>query len=204
MRIHPTLLLLLALLTGCATQPTLTTAAMDSSRAGPSTRADVEKVLGRPQRFETGPNGKSVAFYENVEQRRNQALWGPVNLHSRHFSVLYDAKFAVERTLLAAHSGKIQRGWRDRFGQPLDRAAVIAAMQEPVAREELVAKFGPPTVEMLTTTGGVMLGWVALEQRHEAWGGQERQILEVECDADGVVRNYHIEGTLDAGGKPRP
>jgi outer membrane protein assembly factor BamE (lipoprotein component of BamABCDE complex) len=184
-------------LTGCATPARrLDTDVLQHVREGESSRAEVEKLLGRPLSLVTGPTGRTLAVYE-FANFGNQGFTGPRQLNSRRFSLLYDPNFVVEKKLLSASATRYRVGWKDRLGQPLDRAEIVRTMRPQVTRNELIEKFGPPTVESLTVDGGTAAGWIALEQASVVWGGLHEQILEVVFDESGVVKDYKIIGTLD-------
>jgi len=165
-----------------------------------STRADVDKLLGHPLSLVTAANGRTLAIYE-VAALKTRGLLGPTQLHARRLSLLYDSRFVVERKLLSESATRYRQGWQDRLGQPLPRDQIIQALQPQVTRTDLVAKFGPPTVESLTLDGDTVAGWVALQTASDVPSGVREQIVEVVFDPNNVIRDYRIVGVLEP---PRP
>jgi len=197
-------LLLPLLLAACSTPAKrLEPAVVAQIEPGMSRRADVEKLLGRPRSLETAATGRTLAVYGFGQgQAPEKFEWGVTDVRLRFLSLLYDPQFVVEKKLLSENRTKYKVGFfsPDRLGQPIRREDIIEVIKPGITREEVIEKFGPPSIEVLTLDGRVALGWVAAKQRFSLVRPVEVQEVTVFCDDHGIVLDYTVSGTLE----PKP
>ncbi len=149
--------LVLGLQSGCMTAgEQLDRAAVATLQKG-QLQAEVRQVFGRPQRTETGSNGKRLDFYQVTFFRKipsNRAMI------LRSLCVLYDESASVEQ--FVHHVGELPiwqtpMGWE--AGGELDEARVRGIQRETHSRDDLIFTFGTPTVEGLDRNGDAMAAW---------------------------------------------
>jgi hypothetical protein len=79
----------------------------------------------------------------------------------------------------------------------LDRERVIRFLKPGRTRDEIVAEFGPPTVEELNVKGEILMTWVALQDGVPFFKRRENQALGIRLDEHGMMLDYSITGTLE-------
>lgn len=202
MKLLPPLCLLAVLLTGCLSPARrLDPQVTDQIQPGRS-RAEVEKLLGRPEHMETGGNGRTLAVYSFGD---GQLTYGSQGLALRVLSLLYSPRFVVERRLM--HDSRVAYESHffklDEFGQLLAREEIIGKMKPVMNREEVVAEFGPPFFERLNVDGGSTLIWWAGRQRFSLFGqAYDTQSFVVTCNELGLVTDYRVFGQVEPKEKP--
>ena len=191
-------------LTGCMTPARRLDPAVTASVQVGQTRAEVEKILGKPETLETGGNGRTLAVYSHGT---GALAHGSQGLELRLVSLIYSPAFRLEKRLL--HESQVTYTSRffkpDEFGRLLPREEIVAKMKPVMSREEVIAEFGPPFVETLTVDGGSRLVWWAGRQKFSLWvQTYDTQSFVVTCNELGIVTDYRVLGQAEGDNLPAP
>ena len=164
------------------------------------TRAEVTKILGRPNWSQTSSNGKSgdVYVYDEVVFATRTASESARDLKVRTFSARYDSAGVVEETLLyecltpaivlstTAFAGIAVKP------QDLQRIRVGTTTQP-----ELETMFKPPIVKCLHPMGGWELYWFQIDVGASVTHRQDVKGLDIVVDRDGIVRVANFNDTAE-------
>jgi hypothetical protein len=201
------LLLAALLLAGCTTpggrlEPHVT----DQIQPGVTTRAEVERLLGKPGSTASGAGGRAVTgyAYRTTGSAEDSSATG-MQIRLRTLSVLYGPDDVVLRKHLAEGRSSYRPGFftPSEVGKPAAPETLAAVMVPGTPREQVVAALGVPTAEMLTLEGHLALVWAAARQRSgmdERW---REQLVTAEFDVDDRLVKHVVTGTLEPRGAAR-
>jgi outer membrane protein assembly factor BamE (lipoprotein component of BamABCDE complex) len=171
-------------------------------KEGSSSRADVEKLLGRPEELLIGSNRKTRAYYDFIQpiisndssyhaRRRN-----PGDILVRTLTLLYATDGSLEQKVYNETLTPVEQS-RDYFmaGQRIGVATLDRLRKGNTTQEEVLALLGEPTVRTLTVEGHPLFIWYyAREDSHHHGMKRDFQRVLVWIDERGRVRDY---GTFD-------
>jgi hypothetical protein len=187
-----------------------------------STRVEVEKIFGPPERIFQGANQKTLAFYK-YQQTRVNAGWsgeaegtaGTVGL--RTLSLLYNTNQIVEKFLVGQSVTKVQRDGEQTFrflfaepnsavrreskgfsiGSPLANADFTKIVKGITSRGEIIQWFGAPTMQTLTIDGDQMLCWMYVRKPHRFKMDDREQEFRVVLDNEDFVKDFGLFSNTD-------
>ena len=194
------LLALSLLLAGCASySKRLEVPTVKKIQPQQSTRADVEKLFGRPKESVVGPNEITVARYFFREYHKStDASWhnrrdNPGWILFRTLTIAYNRSNIVERKL---HDESVTQIYRTNAwfhaGPSLTRESISFVKKGGSTETDLRAKFGEPASRTFDDNGHVMLLWFNIKTRETTWSNPTVQRLKVVLDNLSVVQDYAL------------
>jgi outer membrane protein assembly factor BamE (lipoprotein component of BamABCDE complex) len=184
--------IVLLLPSGCSTPAER----LDSAAAGKvhegQSQQEVRQMLGPPQRSESA-EGRSLDVFVFLSNKRTAqpSLWKrDWVIEARSLFVLYDTHQKVENVVghlgyLAANSG-FQLDWQ--AGYPFTPEDVNGIQREVTTGDDLIRRFGQPTVEGLDVRGQRMLWWLFL-RGHKTRANSTQELI-VTVDGKSVVKDF--------------
>ena len=182
-----------------------------------STRADVEKLLGKPRELIMGPAHKTVARYwwtealHTADSSRERRRTNPGDVLFRSFTVLYQPAEVVKRKL---HDESVTPALRDEYhvtvGHRIDSSVLDRVSKGATTMKDLLALLGEPTARTLSPSGNVVLIWVYAQEdsRHRGFNTDFQKFV-VGLDENDRVADFavwtnpskHVFSPLLSGGK---
>lgn len=159
--------LLLLLLCGCiSTGKRVSVEALQQVRAGTSTIADVERLLGRPsERLEE--DGRTMFRYERTQYRPYDGGYGTAGLRQTSVDILFDERGIVSRMHRAETRNIVRGGGFGGMvaGREMTKEQLDAIQPGKTTLAELRRHFGDPFSESLTFDGMVVRIWIFMKQK---------------------------------------
>lgn len=162
-----------------------------------TTRAEVEKLLGRPKETVVGAKGSTVARYFFHEFRRStDASWyvqreHPGDILFRTLTLAYDSENRVQRKLHDESVTPIYRTNAWYFAGPALTPDVVSSIQSgSTPARDVVARLGEPSSRTFDNDGRAILLWFSLKTQQTTWSNPDVQRLMVSTDEKEIVRDF--------------
>jgi hypothetical protein len=194
------LLALSLLLAGCASYAKrLEVPSVKKLQPQQSTRADVEKLFGRPKETVVGPNEVTIVRYFFHEfHKSTDASWhnrrdNPGEILFRTLTLAYNRSNIMERKLHDESVTQIYRTNAWFHAGPSLTPESISFVKRGVSTEtDLRAKLGEPASRTFEDNGHIMLLWFNIKTRETTWSNPTVQRLKVVLDDRNVVQDYAL------------
>jgi outer membrane protein assembly factor BamE (lipoprotein component of BamABCDE complex) len=197
-------LLIGSLLTSCVSpQSSLDRATVNQIKEGVSRRAEVEKLLGKARTTTVGANRNTATQYYSRQQMGPGAslqaggATAPSDIRFRALSLVYGPDQVVKKTLFDETVIRCQptaQGFTT--GRFVSQDELARLEKGKSTRDELVARFGPPTIRILNTEGNVVLNWIYTSTEGQSGGPRRKQTFWAVIDDKGVAQNFGITGDV--------
>jgi outer membrane protein assembly factor BamE (lipoprotein component of BamABCDE complex) len=209
MRIHVALISLLnvVLLTGCISPgQRLEPEVVRQIKEGSSTRADVEKLLGKPRSIVVGSSERKIAHYgytRRIESAEFQLIGAfaknPGDILSRHFTAMYNQQNIVEKALFHQSLTPFAVGFgRMSAGQIISPDTLRQIKKGVSTKDDIVKLLGEPTLVSLNSDGDLAMIWFyAKSQMRWPQNRNDNQTLSVTFDDAGLVKDHTLSGNLE-------
>ena len=173
---------------------------VDRIDEGASTRAMVEKLLGKPEELEIGSNRKMLARYTygqpllSTEASRYEVNRRPGAVGLRTLTLLYSPNGTVERKVYDESVTPVERT-RDFVitGQRVSSVTLERLQKGVTTREGVLELLGEPTERTLNVAGEEIFLWFYVRDNHRHRGlKRDFQRVLVQFNERGRVKDYAV------------